>query len=173
MIKKNCTKCKKVKLYKDFYINKRAKDTLSSWCKTCCQLYRQGDSNILTKIKNDPKPEDVSWYHFSRITSRVKNKVAYRTKGIKCLINRSEFYDFVKKNWSVYIKLNKQWANNNFKFKFSPTIDRIDSLKHYSLDNIRFLALSENVRNAQTGRKWTDEYKRKMLKARKKNLKKH
>src|SRR5258708_35665440 len=32
---KQCTKCRRVKLARDFHINRRRKDGLSAWCKKC------------------------------------------------------------------------------------------------------------------------------------------
>jgi len=41
MLKKICSKCKKEKLYSDFYKDKRGKDGLYSACKECCENARK------------------------------------------------------------------------------------------------------------------------------------
>ena len=64
----------------------------------------------------------------------------YLNKGIKLLITKNELKQFVTDNWS---KITAMWEKGQ-----TPSIDRIDSDGHYSLDNIQFIPLRENCRRA-------------------------
>lgn len=44
------------------------------------------------------------------------------------------------------IELHRNWVLNNYSMKFSPSIDRIDSTKGYSIDNMQWMTHSENSR---------------------------
>ncbi len=50
--------------------------------------------------------------------------------------------------WSLsnktLLELHKNWILNDFDMKFSPSVDRIDSTKGYSIDNMQWLTHSEN-----------------------------
>jgi len=45
---------------------------------------------------------------------------------------------------SRFIRLFSEWAKKNYHKQYKPTIDRIDCLKHYTLDNIHCLTWAEN-----------------------------
>ena len=67
-----------------------------------------------------------------------KNNSSYLKKGILLCITKEEFYNFCDRNQQLILDL---YANGE-----TPSIDRIDSTKHYSLDNIQILSLKENIR---------------------------
>ena len=89
--------------------------------------------------------ETRPWYsHWSAIKARCrdKNHCAYKcygAKGIKCLISITEIANL----W------NRDKAD---KLKF-PCVDRIDHLGHYTIENCRFIELSDNSKKAWVDRK--------------------
>lgn len=66
-----------------------------------------------------------------------KGNESYLKKQIRLEFSKSEFDRFCDENRLLILSL----YNNNL----TPSIDRIDSTKHYSLDNIRIVELSQNV----------------------------
>jgi hypothetical protein len=61
------------------------------------------------------------------------------------LLDRQDFY-----NWSIdnpiFLEMFEIYKSSEFNRKLAPTVDRIDSSKGYSLDNMRWLTHSENSR---------------------------
>lgn len=55
--------------------------------------------------------------------------------------------DFVKKfiNDKKFINLHELWLKSDCKYKLTPSIDRIDKNKGYTLNNIQFITHSENA----------------------------
>lgn len=63
-------------------------------------------------------------------------------KGLP-LLDKAEFIAWASKN-SVYKKLHAYWVETGYKRKYSPSIDRKDSTKGYTLDNIQWVTQSVN-----------------------------
>jgi hypothetical protein len=62
--------------------------------------------------------------------------------GLEVLFSRKEYKDFCFSHKEEILNLEK------------PSVDRIDSSKSYSLDNIRFIELSENIRIKKYGNQY-------------------
>ena len=83
---------------------------------------------------------------YNHMSQRVKGtcKEYHKYKGLS-ILDKQDFYD-----WAIsdknYNKLHSDWVLSNYKLSKCPSIDRIDSLKGYDIDNIRFLTHSENSR---------------------------
>jgi hypothetical protein len=69
----------------------------------------------------------------------------YIARGIRLEFTRQELENFVEANWATILKIRSQ--------KQRVSIDRIDSDKHYSLDNIRFISTNENSSRVAARRK--------------------
>lgn len=80
------------------------------------------------------------WYNMNE---RSKKEGYEYSKGD--VISKEEYLEMVK-NSEVYKKMFDEWSKNNFSYGLTPTIDRIDSNKNYSKDNIQFLSFSDNAR---------------------------
>jgi hypothetical protein len=52
-------------------------------------------------------------------------------------MSKDEFYNFVDDNWDTIQAIYDSGE--------TPSIDRIDSSKHYSIDNVRFISVRENA----------------------------
>lgn len=82
---------------------------------------------------------------YRNMESRTKGMVEGKShlyQGLEVL-PRQSFYD-----WSLSCKdfnsLYDDWVSSGFDKKLSPSIDRIDTSKGYTLDNMRWLTHSEN-----------------------------
>lgn len=81
------------------------------------------------------------WKH---LNTRCKNGAypdktrSHYKKGILLKMTKLQFYKFCDENHQKIINLYIEGK--------TPSLDRIDSSKHYSLNNIQILELNENVR---------------------------
>lgn len=91
-----------------------------------------------TLYRRSPQRHPVTLYN--AILYRVKTVEGYSKRRIS--FTKDEFLAFVKN--SNYLKLYKKWEKSNFDYKLSPSVDRIDNRKGYSLDNIQLITKSEN-----------------------------
>lgn len=69
----------------------------------------------------------------------------------KELLSKEEFYDWAT-NSEAYDKLYVQWVENNYDRKLAPSVDRIDSTKGYTLDNMEWVTHSENSKRGALSR---------------------
>jgi hypothetical protein len=70
--------------------------------------------------------------------------------GLK-ILDKNVFYDFSISNKEFNL-LFSDWEKINYNRKFTPSIERIDSKKGYSLDNIEWITFSENCRRGNFNR---------------------
>jgi hypothetical protein len=63
----------------------------------------------------------------------------------KELINKETFYKWANESYDFHNLFNI-WESSCYNRKLTPTVDRIDSSKGYSLDNMRWITHSENSR---------------------------
>ena len=61
------------------------------------------------------------------------------------VVSKEDFLNMVKGS-EAYNKLYKDWEDSNFSYGLTPTLDRKDSNKGYSADNIQFLTFADNAR---------------------------
>lgn len=64
-------------------------------------------------------------------------------------VSKEILINFIKHNW-MYMPLYSYWAENGFKRKDAPSLDRMDVLGGYTLNNIQILTQSENVIKGRT-----------------------
>lgn len=119
----NCSRCNKYKLHFG-----------KGMCSACLRR---------TKRENNPKFYLGTCY--SELSRRCKTydplRPNYYTLN-KC--SKEEFFSKFLNN-KLFLKLYKNWQDSKFKRKMSPTIDRIDNTKGYTIDNIRFIDHFENT----------------------------
>jgi carbohydrate-binding DOMON domain-containing protein len=70
-----------------------------------------------------------------------KSYYTYGGRGIKLLFSKEEFLKQMSKSFVEHRKVNK-----------STTLNRINNDKHYSLDNIEWASMSEQMRNVSTNK---------------------
>jgi hypothetical protein len=61
----------------------------------------------------------------------------------KAILPRDAFYSWAK-NHPVFLSLYKQWFTSNFDIKLTPSINRLNSSKGYTLDNMEWMTNSQN-----------------------------
>lgn len=61
------------------------------------------------------------------------------------ILDREDFYRWALSSVEFH-RLFKEYENNDYPMKICPSIDRVDPLKGYTIDNIRWLTHSENSR---------------------------
>jgi hypothetical protein len=124
--------------------------------------YRQKTGNACTKkYEKTPKGYLVRKYRnmLSRVNGIQKEK-AHLYKGLD-ILPKEDFY-----NWALsseeYHKLFSQYENSKYDRRLAPTVDRIDSSKGYTMDNMRWLTHSENSKLGNQSR-WQNQIKKNAL----------
>lgn len=122
---KICKKCGKRKKLSEFHKHKSTKSGYHH-CKECQHIYyiKNRLYIILRMIKQrceNPKRKEYKYYG---------------GKGIKCYLTLND----LKYLWNK----NKGWLLKR------PSIDRIDSNKHYKRDNCQFIELIENIKKGRS-----------------------
>lgn len=74
--------------------------------------------------------------------SGVQKKKAHLYEGLE-ILDKEDFYKWSLEN-EDYLALFKSWEDSGYEARLSPSIDRQDSTKGYSLDNIRWITHSLN-----------------------------
>ena len=148
---KNCTKCNITKPLYEFSKSKVIKSGYKSTCKLCDNEYLKNNrvkkNNSTThKYEKTFKGKLVRTYRnmLSRVTGVLKTK-KHLYNGLD-ILNKESFYE-----WSInnndYNSLYKNWKDNDYILILSPSIDRIDPLIGYTVENIRWVTHSENSTN--------------------------
>jgi hypothetical protein len=89
----------------------------------------------------------------SRFLSELYVAMSERTKGNRTkrpdlyknlpILPKDVFYNWAK-NHPEFLKLYKRWFTSGFDRKLTPTINRMNSSKGYTLDNIEWMTNSQN-----------------------------
>lgn len=93
-------------------------------------------------------------YH--KILIRKRQAISYQYLPV---CTREEFYNFAINSSNLFILFN-QWIENNYKHNLVPTTDRINIANGYTLDNIQFLTLRDNIRKSKFIDKYVDDVPR-------------
>lgn len=139
MKRKICSRCQQKKAYKTFYKDTTRRDGLSNTCKAC--------KNSMPSMRRGTVAYFVkqSWHCLNKRTVNGRypdldnpKNASYFENGIRLEMTREDFKAFCKSHKATISKLYKQGK--------TPSVDRIDSHKHYSIDNIQIISLDENIR---------------------------
>lgn len=147
---KECFCCKKFKSFACFYSSKINKSGLFTNCIECekqrtrkrmpeklagNKLYYRTLHGHLTKIYNAMKrrcnPSNAvsrPWYY-----------------GVKVKLTKEDFFRWSLKQTN-FMELHLVWEQSGYTRNLVPSIDRIDSDLHYSVDNMRWLSLAEHMK---------------------------
>lgn len=98
----------------------------------------------------------------SRVTGVQKNYMhIYLGKDI---LKKEVFYDW-SRNDRAFLKLYKEWVNNNYDRRLTPSVNRIETNKGYTLNNIEWITNSQNSALASISKKLNDKEKRAIYKS--------
>lgn len=121
-------------------------------CKECSnakqreQRKASGDAN--TK-KYEKTPNGYLMRTYRNMLSRVKGILKHKAhlyEGLE-ILERKEFYDWAK-NSEEFKTLFNIWVASDYAYRCAPSVDRIESDKGYTLDNMRWLP---HWKNSQLG----------------------
>lgn len=106
--------------------------------------YRAKNKNKCTKSYEKTKSGFIMRM-YRNMKTRINNKTQSKTQRYNGLdiLSKEEFYLWINNN-SVFHTLFEQYEESNFQMRLAPSIDRVDSNKGYTLDNIRIITHSIN-----------------------------
>lgn len=127
---KICTRCKK--MTNDFSRDKRRKDKLQSHCRKC--QYKWRSKHLKTK-------EGL----LCRIYSQQKTTSKQRGYPLPTY-SKKELFDWVFSQ-EIFDSIYNKWKDSGYCVDLVPSLDRIDSYKSYTLDNIQIVTWEQNRKN--------------------------
>jgi hypothetical protein len=134
---KICPRCLEFKSFSNYYKNKSRKDGLSGYCKSCHWKSSHSSPNrkkVAASYHNKKKLENPALFMWKR----AKHRAQYDYGGIEFSITVE---DIVIPKFCPY--LNVPFDNTTKDFAYS--LDRIDSSKGYTKDNIRVISVLANI----------------------------
>lgn len=126
--------------------NRRRKVCICQRCnKTKLHFGLHMCSACLRRTKRETKPSFYLGTCFSEMSRRVKTYDPLRPNYYgKEICTKEQFISrFINDN--SFLKLYKNWQENDFKRKYAPSIDRIDNSKDYLIENLQFISHYENT----------------------------
>ena len=134
---KKCVNCLNVKLISEFTVAKSNKDGFCSTCKNCKALYKKQHGRTIN----------------GRLTDTINGqKVASKQRGhVPPNYTKAELKEFSLENGLQELMSN--WEKSNYDKNLTPSIDRLDDSRGYSLDNIQLVTWKINNDKAYTDRK--------------------
>lgn len=132
---KICTECNISKKLSDFNNHKKTKDGKTEKCKKCISgismEYRRSVRGIASKIYNSQKKASIARGHKSP---------NYTLEDLRTWLYTQKKFD------ELYLN----WVKSEYKKDFTPSVDRIDDYKSYTLDNIQLMTFRENLDKASS-----------------------
>jgi hypothetical protein len=119
--------------------------------------YRKKTGNAATK-KYEKTPKGFLMRLYRNMQSRVTGvqKLKHHLYSGKELLPRDEFYEWALGS-DEFHRLFQEWERSEYDRKLSPSVDRIDSAKGYSLENMEWVTHSENSRRGSINRHKTNK----------------
>jgi hypothetical protein len=155
----HCKECISEKYKKRYRENKDAiKQRARNW-------YKKNREHVLARTKSNYNYKDKHAYDlvykrkFNVVIRNMFLWIGYRLKKDKTYKNRKllfsydEFLEKALKSKRLK-KIYKYWKEGGYNYGDTPTVDRINNNKDYSIDNIQFLQMREN-----TKKRFTNNYK--------------
>lgn len=89
---------------------------------------------------------------YRNMKSRIEGiqKIKRHLYSDKEILGKSEFYSWAK-SCQEFHYLYDNWKESNYSRKLTPSVDRINSSKGYTLDNMEWVTFSENCRRGASG----------------------
>lgn len=125
---KFCPKCKTEKNVSEFHLHR---DGLQPYCKPCMVEYRR------LKRYRYPKLKAAYLKKYPWAVTRYAIQARVGSENHRAYLNI--------KNFLTLKDLKHLWFRDKAHELKRPSIDRIDSSKNYTLDNCRYIELSQNI----------------------------
>lgn len=149
---KACSSCNQTKELSDFPKTKHGR--ICRACKNSKQrLSRKLNGDMHTKVY-EKTPTGYLMRTYRNMLSRVsgvQHRKAHLYSGLE-ILSKEEFYAWAIIN-EEFLTLYEAWVESGFEHKLSPSIDRRDSSRGYSLENMRWITHSLNSRLGALSRK--------------------
>lgn len=150
---KTCRVCRVGKALSEFSFQdqNKASGVLKRICKACDtrrakEYHAKNRERVLRRQRRvyhsiDGHPKQL----WGAMNNRVKRKASYRDRRI--VFSRAEFLSWMESS-REYKRAFLLWQAAYFDKAYTPTVDRIDNAKDYSLDNIQILPMGEHSRKS-------------------------
>lgn len=114
--------------------------------------YRRANGNAVTKRYERTKKGKLmrTYRNMQSRVSGILRKKAHLYKGLE-ILDREDFYEWAMASPEFH-NLYDGWVSSNYKCGASPSVDRVDPSKGYTLDNMEWVTHSENSRRASRSR---------------------
>ena len=150
---KNCFKCQEEKPYTEFYRHVAMRDGFLGKCKECAK--------IAERQRYEEKKEEMHEYDRLRYRTNIERIKSHKYRGIvnRCIgghknrtyhvegmhyLSWEEYLDWWTENIKDFNHCYSIWVESDYKNKFAPSIDRIDSKKGYTPGNMQWLTFTLN-----------------------------
>lgn len=117
------------------FVRSRLKENRES-----CNKYEKTINGFLMRVYRNMK---------SRVAGVTKNK-NHLYLGLE-ILDKKEFYEWSKLDKS-FNRLFRKWEKSGYERVITPSIDRIDSSKGYSLGNVQWITFSENCKRGASSK---------------------
>jgi hypothetical protein len=147
MTKKICKDCGEEKEKIEFYSNQGN-------CKECFKKrVKENRKNNHEQYRlYDIKRQRIDFsrifrHRYSGMKARIEGRATrrYEVEG-RDICTKNEFLQWCEQNIKQFEKIHRAWKKSNWENKMSPSIDRIDNSKGYTIDNIRWISKSINCK---------------------------
>jgi len=158
-----CKSCHSFEAKKRYSVNKEIiKEKSKKW-------YKKNRESALERIKSSydyEKKREYDIVYKKKLEVIIRNMylwIGYRIKKDDTYKKRKLFFTFeefkkIAEKSDSLIRIYKNWVKGGFKYKYRPTLDRINNDKNYTLKNIQFITGSENSK-----KRWKDYKKDKLI----------
>jgi len=126
---KKCNKCKEVKAVSNFYNKSNSKDGYDHECKDCVNIRSMKYSRTINGL-----------------VSKMYANQKYRSKtkfNLELKYTKEEFRNWLLSNTYFY-KLYNNWIKSNYNKDSTPSVDRDNNYKPYTLNNMSLMTWYDN-----------------------------
>lgn len=145
-MEKRCFVCGVVKPLDAFYAHPKTTDRHLGKCKECTKRYmRERDTREIDKRRYRTNPDRYLKHKYYMMKRRVEGKTNHQSYNGKEIMSFDEWTKWNIEVAPIFDALFKAWVESGWDRNRAPSIDRIDSSKGYTIDNVQWLTTHENT----------------------------